>query len=345
MTSISPLPYASQLEIIKNKHIEVSINPKRGGDVLSIFEKKSQREILWQTKSAIKTLPLNARLTQDPHSFYDQYPGGIQELFPNTADSTQIAGADLPFHGEACRIPWRVMKKSPKSVIMEASLSRSPIEMEKTISVDSNFPVLKIGSKFRNLSDTTFPYSWGFHPVFGDALLSGNCTVYLQGDEYLVHPKTFSVNQTLEPGSTHPIKQVNGVGTLPLRTSDNKGADLLYIKCKAGWLIARNESTGLTVTFTWDKKVLPFVWVWRECFNPTGFPWFGREDMVGLEFHSNAPASELRLLDEKKMAPTIGANEFMSTQISVAVSYSDLARQPLGVNSFAMPHLEGEKNE
>jgi galactose mutarotase-like enzyme len=335
------LPYESKLSKLHNDKISVSINCLRGGDVLSFMDEVSETEILWQSKTARKAQPLSASLAQDAHSFYDQYPGGIQELFPNTADSTRVNGVDLPFHGEACRIPWEIVNSSGNELRISAQLRRLPIAMERVLSVDKTNPVLSISSKITNQSATEFPYSWGFHPAFGSALLSEHATLYVPGDFYTVHPENFSSNQKLVPGSEHAIEQKLNCGVLPLRSGKDFGADLLYIKCLDGWLIARNEKSGLTISITWDIEKMPFIWVWREFFNPTGFPWWGQENIVGLEPHSSAPAQELRLLEEKGLAMNLGANESITAELSISLTYTDVSKQPIGINESNMPILEG----
>jgi len=334
------LAYESKLIKLKNDQLSVLINCMRGGDVLSFMDEVSEIETLWQSKTARSAQPLSAPLTQDAYSFYDQYPGGMQELFPNTADSTTVNGVDLPFHGEACRVPWEVINSSSTQVSIRAQLSRLPVLMEKSLSVDKSNPVLSVISKITNQSSKSLPYSWAFHPAFGEALLSQETVLYVPADAYLVHPEKFSSTQTLSPGSEHQLEQKLNCGVLPLRSGEDFGADLFYIKCREGWLVARNEVTGLTISITWQIEKMPFIWVWREYFNPVGFPWWGQENILGLEPHSNAPAKELRLLEEEGAAPRLNPFESITTQLSMSLTVTDVLKQPIGVDNSTLPILD-----
>lgn len=340
------LPYASDLVRLSAGGLRAFVNPERGGDILSLVHERSGIEVLWLSRKAQREHPQPGPLRQDVASFYDKYPGGIQELFPNTADSTFVKGAQLPFHGEACRVPWSVVGKNSdliSSVTLRTHLSRSPIKMEKTVSLNHADPILTIRSSAENLSGAQIPFSWAFHPAFGEALLEGGCTVYLPSNRLDVHPERFSDNQSFQPGSSHELKRVGPCGVFPLRTGTDFGADLLYARCSQGWLIARNESSGLTVTFSWDVEMMPYVWIWREFYDPAGYPWWGLENIVGLEVHSSAPARELRSLIEAGEASSLGPREMQVASLNLCVNFTDISQKPIGVNSNGMPILEGDE--
>lgn len=343
MTQNAYLPYVSKLVHLKAGGLSAHINPGRGGDILSLVHEDSGLEVLWRSRRALEVLPQPGSLSQGTSSFYDEYPGGIQELFPNSADSTLVNGAQLPFHGEACRVPWTVVGEepaSPKSVRLRTRLRRSPVTMERRVSLDSLHPVLVIESTIENLSSEPLPFSWAFHPAFGEALLLGGCTLYLPSDHVEVHPQRFSVNQVLEPGSVQVLERVGHCGVLPLRTGTEFGADLFYARCKQGWFIARNETSGLTVTASWDVELMPFMWIWREFHDPAGYPWWGLEDIVGLEVSSSAPAQELQSLIESGKASQLGARQRLSASLSLCVTITDISRKPVGIDSKGMPLLE-----
>lgn len=340
------LPYASDLESLSGAGLSAWVNPERGGDILSLVHEESATELLWLSKKALRTRPVSGPLNQDKSSFYDEYPGGIQELFPNTADSTNVNGAALPFHGEACRVAWDVIGRNvglPSALTLQTYLSRLPVAMEKTISIDQSEPILTIRSSVENLSNEVIPYSWAFHPAFGESLLANGCTIYLPSNQIYVHPERFSENQTFRPGSRHALKKLGNCGVFPLRTGMDFGADLLYADCKQGWLIARNDSSGLTITFSWDGEMMPYVWIWREFHDPAGYPWWGRENIVGIEIHSSAPAQELRTLIESDGASRLGPHEIQVASLSLCVNYTDVSMLPIDVDSIGMPILKGDE--
>jgi len=344
MGSEHEVPYANDLIRLSSPGLEALVNPQRGGDVLSLVHKDTQTEVLWRSRRARHSLPLAGPLRQDESSFYDEYPGGIQELFPNSAASTQVGGSELPFHGEACRVPWQGAKTATsdgEATTLDVHLRRSPVRMTKRISVDSSNPVLALESTAHNLSPRPIPYTWGFHPAFGAALLEGGCRIYVPAEELLVHPQRFSELQKWEPGSRQELDTAGDIGTLDLRLTNDCGADLLYLKCREGWFVARNESTGLTVSALWDIEAMPYLWVWQECHDLADFPWWGLEHVAGIEPQSSAPAQELRSLVEAGDAGWLGPDETRSTFMRLSVTVSDLQLRPSGVDSSGMPVFEG----
>jgi galactose mutarotase-like enzyme len=337
------LPYAGELIHLRTAGQQLLINPERGGDVLSFRDAAvGGAELLWLSRLARRRKPQAGPLRSDDASFYDEYPGGIQELFPNTADSTEILGAELPFHGEACRVPWNVLKQvgseSP-SVELATRLRRYPVDMRKSFSL-AGARGLTIQSRVDNVSAQPIPYSWAFHPAFGQALLAGGCTLYLPAHEVSTHPEPFSNHQRWPAGTTHPIATRDGVGELALRTPNDPGADLLYVSCQEGWFIGRNHETGLTITATWDLAVMPYLWIWQECHNPAGFPWWGMEDVVGLEPHSHVPAQALESHVEAGGAHWLGAHQSAEARLQISVSLSELSNRPTGVDSEGLATFE-----
>jgi galactose mutarotase-like enzyme len=331
----SELPYTDELICLQRNGQRLLVNPERGGDVLSFRDASvGGGELLWVSRQARLRQPQAGPLRADIASFYDEYPGGIQELFPNTADSANVSGAELPFHGEACRVRWNVVARGPAdelSVALATRLRRFPVDMRKTLSLASGGG-LNIQSRVENVSRRSIPYSWAFHPAFGEALLDGGCTLYVPAQEVSVHPEPFSDRQRWAAGTNHPLNVRNGVGEMDLRRPDNPGADLLYVACKEGWFIARNHRTGLTVTATWDVAVMPFLWVWQECHDPAGYPWWGLEDVVGLEPHSHVPARDLSSHVDAGEACWLEPNGSAEAHLKLNVTLSELSTRPIGVD-------------
>lgn len=337
------LPYEDELIRLSAGGLSALINPRRGGDVLSLVHEALQIDVLWKSRSARRGIPSAGPLRQDVASFYDVYPGGIQELFPNTADSTTVGGADLPFHGEACRVPWSIDPANGGDgtvVALRADLRRVPVSMKKTIQLDPLVPRLRITSTIENTSLQRLPYSWGFHPAFGQDLLKGGCRLYLPADDVRIHGERFSARQRWEPATRQKLESVGSTSFFNLRDRDERGADLMYVTCRESWFVARNETTGLTITCTWDLDEMPFLWIWQECHDPAGYPWWGLEHVAGLEPHSNAPAQQLSAHIEQGTARWLDAGGARSASLHLSVTRTDLTRHPVGVNDLGQPILE-----
>ena len=337
------LPYAQELEEVAGSGLIALINARRGGDVLSLRHVDSDCELLWQSRSARDAIPSAGPLSHIRPSFYDEYPGGIQELFPNTAESTCVDGAELPFHGESCRIPWRIHPRDPGNnhdLTLSAQLNRYPVLMQRTISVDGDLPILRLESKIINLSSRPLKYSWAYHPALGEALLHGSSSLYLSRQEFVAHPTEFSKAQRWAPGSQVPLERAEDLWVHRFRQSREVGADLLYADGADGWFIARNDQTGLTVTASWDAKEMPRIWVWEECHDPTGYPWWGMEHVVGLELHSSAPAGELASLPVGDGLRVLEGLQTRQAFLKLAVTFTSPSATPVGVDASGLPVVE-----
>ncbi len=250
-------------------------------------------DVLWQSPRGRDRNASPATLASDPGAFYDIYPGGLQELFPNTADSTRVLGAELPFHGEACRVPWEIVSGGGggSRVTLTCTLKRYPVRMLKTILMDEG--ALRIESEVLNVGNVSLPFSWAFHPTFGEPLLRTGSRIEVHADFVTLHPSPFSSKQRWDPGSTVALDQFGTSRSLPLLEPGFGGAELAYARVDSGLMVLSSRADGPRVSIRWDADLMPHVWIWQESNSTDGYPWFGREYVVGLEVHTHAPAMPL----------------------------------------------------
>ena len=110
-------------------------------------------------------------------------------------------------------------------VALRADLRRVPVSMKKTIELDPQVPRLRITSTIENTSVQRLPYSWGFHPAFGQDLLKGGCRLYLPADDVRIHGERFSARQRWEPATRQKLESVGSTSFLNLRDRDERGGD------------------------------------------------------------------------------------------------------------------------
>jgi hypothetical protein len=177
-------------------------------------------------------------------SYFDDYPGGMQEIFPNAGDPTTVHGAPLPFHGEALRRPWSTeLESTPHGVTIrcETVLTRYPFRMTKVFRLDDDSSVLQFSSTVENLSTTELPAHWGLHPTFNTAGVASNGTVYGPFTRVIAHPEVFGERQSHQPAATIEVPTVaEGVGSFALSPGDGATADLLYARVTSGWFCLRS---------------------------------------------------------------------------------------------------------
>lgn len=278
--------------VLENGVIAVTINAERGADVLSLVWSATGEEVMWRNPRA-SIPPRRGGTDMEASSYFDDYPGGMQEIFPNAGDPTIVHGAPLPFHGEALRRPWSVEVESTHhgvAVRCQTALTRYPFVLTKVFRLDDDSSVLRFSSTAENLSTTELPVHWGLHPTFNTAGVASDGTVYGPFNRVTAHPEIFGERQSHQPAAiVDASAAAEGVGAFALSPGDGATADLLYATVAEGWFCLRSPATDLLVSMSWPRDIFPELWIWQECHAPGGYPWFGTEHIVGIEPQTTSP--------------------------------------------------------
>jgi len=269
----------------------VSIDPERGGEVASYWDDRVGANIFWSRFDASVSQESSGEINQNTQAFYDDYRGGMQELFPNTGDSTAVLGAELPFHGELCRTRCEVVEVSSSSVTLRGRLKRYPVVSTRTLSLadSGNFTVV---SHMENLSRVDLPYSWGFHPVFSDYFTGPGSVLSCATTGAYSHPSPFSRSQVYPPGTPVTFTPDGAKDFLELVPPEGPSADLVYVQLRERWFTLQRPGS-MAVTLRWDNPAFDSLWLWQECHSPDEWPWWGLHHIVGVEPHTSHPAVSL----------------------------------------------------
>lgn len=267
------------------------VDADRGGSVTSYRDDRIGTDVFWSRWSDQPLPCATGENSLNTPAFYDTYRGGMQELFPNTADSTVVLGAELPFHGELCRTACAVQKHSTQSVTLRAELKRYPVVSTRTLSL-ADSGNLTVVSRLENLSSHELPYSWGLHPVFSSYFTGPGATLICSTSGAYSHPSPFSLAQVYPPGAE--VAFVPGLtgDTLELVPPDNGSADLVYVELRENWFTLGRPGAH-SVTVRWDNEDFASLWLWQECHSPDAWPWWGLHHIVGVEPHTSHPALPL----------------------------------------------------
>jgi hypothetical protein len=288
----------------------VIIDVSRGAEIVSFEDERIPGEVFWRRERS-GNRPTSTEISHHTPTFYDDYPGGVQELFPNTADATTALGAELPFHGELTITPMTTIESTPNSLSVECELKRYPVAVRKQISL-SESGGLKVSSTVTNLSSRRLPYSWGFHPVFSEYFTGAGATVVCSASGAQTHPKPFGKAQRYPVGSAvsfTPDEQGNQV--LDLVEPSAGSADLVYIELEESWFRV-GRAGALNVKLSWDNPDFNCLWLWQECHAPDDWPWWGRHHIVGIEPHTAFPAGPLAehiQNGREQILPPFGSNQ------------------------------------
>lgn len=327
----------NRLGILENAHLRAVVDLDRGADLVGLSHRPTGREVLFQMprRAARDSRSLPAEYSSTS-SFFDAYPGGMQQIFPNGGPSCVSGGSELGFHGEACKVAWEAdHREGPDQVeiVCRARLSRVPVSMVTTYSLGVDDRSLKIHATLRNESVQTVESMWGFHPAFGAAVTGGTSRLHAAAAEAEVHDEQMSQGQLLTPGERLPWPQGRDRRLDVLFPPEGPSADLFYLHGNEGWYVLANEDEGLAVTMTWDPQVFPYLWVWQECHDAAGYPWFGQHHIVAVEPWSSMPSSGLHAAQARGTALTLPGHATRETELRLGVSEIEPDRVPVGVST------------
>lgn len=280
-----------KFEVLRSGPTELTLDLSRGADVTSYVDDRLGGEILWVLPDSGQPAPEPRELGQNTQAFYDNYRGGIQELFPNTADATTVLGAELPFHGELCQTRMSCLDRTTSSLTVSARLKRYPVQVTKSFSIASSGDVT-MTSLVENLSSRELPYSWGFHPVFSDRLTGPGSLLWVRATGAKSHPSRFANRQKYAPGEAVQLEEGSLGNFLPLSPAASETADLVYVD-----LLENSFQLGSpgqnNLVLRWSNPDFNQLWVWQECHGQDDWPWWGQHHVVGIEPHTSSPATSL----------------------------------------------------
>ena len=147
---------------LENRAIRVTVLPELGGHVLELVDKVLDRNLLWVNP---RTYP--RRAPYGAH-FDDWWSGGWDEIFP-TGDRALLHDELLPYMGETWSVPWSVRTdaEGASAWIETTGLATiAPARLERTLRLDGDAPVLRVGYRITNLDVRPLPFLWGIHPAF-----------------------------------------------------------------------------------------------------------------------------------------------------------------------------------
>jgi len=130
---------------------EMEILPQRGGRITSL------------SLSGVELLDQGVGVDEPAAAgFVEAGAQGWDELVP-TVDPSSWRGLELPDHGEAWRLPWRVIESDQSSCTMECDGRALPWRLERTIEVGEK---VRAAYRLSNLGRAELPAYWCSHVLF-----------------------------------------------------------------------------------------------------------------------------------------------------------------------------------
>ena len=328
--------------VLENQMLKVVVLSGKGTDIYEFRDKSSDTDLLCKSRWGVTDPRTYIQDTPEPEApFRDFYHGGWQELFPNAGNNCRYKGAELGFHGEVCKVPWeyRITETSPQRVSVKFLVRtvRTPFRLEKTLSLESDQPALRIEETVTNEGSEKMDFMWGHHPAFGPPFLSEDCQLFASATAVETGPP-LPAEQILKPDTrfdSFPIIQREDGGDYDLsRTlpSTEGITNLTYLtELTGGWYCFVNNKTKLGFSLCWNHEVFRHIWLWQEFCGTPHYPWWGRAYIVGIEPHSSIPGLGLNRAIERGTQLTLEPDSSLSTTLIAALF--EARGEPKGVDN------------
>jgi len=319
-----------RLVVLENQVFRIGVLAGKGTDIVELCYKPRDIDFAWLTPGGVRDPVSYAATAPDDRAvFRDTYPGGWQEIFPNGGAPSDHDGAHHGQHGEVFNLPWEVsiIQDSEEAVAVRFSVRtrKSPCLLEKTIRLRSGIPGFRIEERLRNESPVPVRAMWGHHITFGPPFLEAGCRVRLPDDITVVPHHEAIAPGGRRIGSEDPFPWPREPGTsLDLSVIPDRGApsDMAYLTgfgAADAWYEVVRPRDGVGARIAWDGSQMPIAWFWQEFGGSTGYPWFGRNYVVGLEPFSSAPNLGLAEAVANGSALTLAPGEERSFWLEMSV--------------------------
>ena len=147
--------------ILENDYLSVQMFPRLGGHVSRIIDRRSGRNVLWESP--------RVKLHQAPFSadFDDHWSGGWDDIFPNDTVARNPEGVVLPYMGEIWggECEWSVVEASTARIELQLE-SVTPIsstKIRRTYVITASEPSLRVSYEITNTGQADIPYLFGTH--------------------------------------------------------------------------------------------------------------------------------------------------------------------------------------
>jgi galactose mutarotase-like enzyme len=250
--------------VFENDQIRAEFLPGYAAKMVSLQNKKTGKEFLFQSNSdTLKLPPYGA-------AFSDYDSSGFDEVFPSIdrcpyPDGT-YAGTLIPDHGEVWAMQWELsdiadfgFKATVKSKTLPYILTRETII--KNNEVHFNYTVTNTSDK------EDFKFIWALHCL----LACGPQTRLLTPNNLTAVMTVEHSTQTLGPwGTIHNYPYAISVDNKRIDLSDTQpkeanNCEKFYFleKNTQGWCGIVHEDSGDKLTYKYDAEQVPYLGVWK----------------------------------------------------------------------------------
>jgi hypothetical protein len=318
---------------LENELLRVGILLDKGADIFDFTFKPRDLDFMWQ--SPIQLRPPFVSTSALPEGyFHDYFYGGWQEVLPSAGWASEpYLGTFQGLHGEVSLLPFEatIVEDTPARVSLRTWVRtyRSPLTLERTMSLEAGKAALFIHERLINESPGEFAVMWGHHPAVGRPFLNEHCVVKAPAKK--VEVLAFHPNGLWEPGGDYDFPMVPNRRTGQLQditcvlSPETRSVDVVFFKeLTEGWYTLTDEQTQVGIGMAWDHKLFKYLWMWQVYGGHHDYPWYGRTYNCALEpFTSYPPAGVVNAI-KNGTALVMKPHETIETTL-VAVAYEGKA--------------------
>lgn len=318
-----------RVAFIENDTLRVGILLDKGADIFEFTYKPLDLDFMWQSPIELRK-PFVSTSALPEGAFHDYFYGGWQEILPSAGWASEpYMGTYQGLHGEVSLLPFEatIVLDTPECVSIRTHVRtyRSPLTLERTMSLRLNESVLFIHERLVNESDGEYAIMWGHHPSLGIPFLDENCVLKTAAKS--VEVLAFHPNGLWKPGGDYNYPLVLNLKTGQLeditliKSQNTKSVDVVIFKeLEEGWYLINNLKQNVGFGMAWDEKLFRYLWMWQVYGGHDDYPWYGRTYNVALEPFTSYPPSGVQNAIKNGSALILKPNQIIETDM-VAVAY------------------------
>ena len=322
-----------RIAYLENEAIRVGVLLDKGADIFEFTYKPRELDFMWQSPIEMRK-PFVATNAMSEGAFHDYYYGGWQEVLPAAGWATEpYQGVFQGLHGEVSLLPFEasIVEDTPQRVSLRVwtRTYRSPLTLERTMSLEQGKPALFIKERLTNEAEAEFAIMWGHHPALGTPFLDENCVIRTTAKKIEVMAINPNPNGLWKPGGDYDFPMVPNLRTGQLDDitkvlpRNANSLDVAFLKeLKEGWFSVTNEKLDVGFGMAWDAELFKYLWIWEVCGGHSGHPWYGRTYNCALEPFTSFPPAGIQTAIKNGTAVFMKPSEVIETDL-VAVAYAN----------------------
>ena len=324
--------------ILENELVRAVVLLDKGSDIVEFRYKPRDLDFLFLAPGGIRNPRRMVPSAYSKNPFIDYYGGGWNEVLPNGGPFVTYQGAELGQHGEVSLIPWEyaIVEDEPERVSVRLWVRplRTPLFLEKTLSMEPERPVLSIEERLTNEAGVPLHLMWGQHIAFGREFLREGAVIDVPARRFIVHeampdyePRRFQPGASSDwPYAPAPDGGVLDASQIPADGA-LKAQEMAYLAdLSDGWYAITNPTRRIGFGLLFDPAIFRYVWYWQQLGDVAAeYPWWGRTHTAALEPWTSYPTNGLLEAVANETALRLEPGQELQTSLK-AIAYEGLTR-------------------